>query len=152
MKSNRFCYMFKFMKNISDFKALIQRTGRGFTLLEVMVALAIIAIVLVSVLRMQGQTISMNEAFRFYTIAPELAMSKMADIRLDIEDAVLTESGDFGEDFRGYNWQATVEDVTIETEEAREMEFKRVDVTVTYLENEHSLTVREYMLAESDEF
>ncbi len=39
-----------------------QQPDFGFTLLEVMVALSIIAIVLVSVYKMQAQTISMNLA------------------------------------------------------------------------------------------
>lgn len=123
----------------------------GFTLLEVMVALAIIAIVLVSVLRMQGQTISMTESFRFYTIAPELAMSKMAELRQDLEAAELGDSGNFGDDFADYQWQASVEEVIIETEEAREMKLKQVDVTVTYLEDEYVYSIREYITAETDE-
>src|SRR6056297_8680 len=147
MRLSPFCSMFRFKKNTSNFNAL----NAGFTLLEVMVALAIIAIVLVSVLRMQGQTISMNEAFRFYTIAPELAMSKMADIRQDPESAEFGGSGDFGKELARYSWQASVEDVTIETDAAREMNFKRVDVTVTYLEDEYAYTIREYMRAPSDD-
>jgi prepilin-type N-terminal cleavage/methylation domain-containing protein len=47
----------------------------GFTLLEVMVAMAIMAIVLVSVYRMHSQTLTMNMAARFYTQAPMVAQS-----------------------------------------------------------------------------
>ena len=52
----------------------------GFTLLEVMVAMAIMAIVLVSVYRMHSQTLTMNSASRFYTLAPLLAQSKLAQL------------------------------------------------------------------------
>jgi len=138
------------MKTMWPSESLLPSRSRGFTLLEVMVALAIIAIVLVSVLRMQGQTISMNEAFRFYTIAPELATAKMADIRQDPESAELNSSGDFDEGFAGYSWQAAVEEVVIETEEDREMKLNRVDVTVSYMDEAYTYVIREYMSAESN--
>ena len=138
------------MKTMWPSESLLPSRFRGFTLLEVMVALAIIAIVLVSVLRMQGQTISMNEAFRFYTIAPELATAKMADIRQDPESAELNGSGDFDEGFAGYSWQAAVEEVVIETEEDREMKLNRVDVTVSYMDEAYTYVIREYMPAESN--
>jgi len=51
----------------------------GFTLLEVMVALAVMSIVLVSVYRMHSQSLTMNTAARFYTLAPMLAQGKMAE-------------------------------------------------------------------------
>lgn len=139
------------MKTMSNFKRLLTKFSNGFTLLEVMVALAIIAIVLVSVLRMQGQTISMNESFRFYTVAPQLATAKMTEIRQDPESAELNSSGNFDEDFSGYSWQAAVEEVVIETEEDREMVLNRVDVTISYMDDAHSYSIREYMSAETDE-
>jgi len=138
---------------MSRFNKPLKHTGKdgaGFTLLEVMVALAIIAIVLVSVLRMQGQTIAMNEAFRFYTIAPELAMSKMAEIRLDQEKSEFSTSGDFGKEFSGYGWKVATGEIAVVTDEEKEMNFKQVDVTVTYMENEYEYTVREYMPAETN--
>ena len=45
-----------------------------------MVAMAIMAIVLVSVYRMHSQTLTMNTANRFYTQAPMLAQSKLAQL------------------------------------------------------------------------
>jgi len=129
----------------------LPKSARGFTLLEVMVALAIIAIVLVSVLRMQGQTISMNESFRFYTVAPQLAGAKMTEIRQDPESAELNSNGNFDETFSGYSWKAAIEEIVIETEEAREMKLNRVDVTVSYMDDAHSYSIREYMPAETDE-
>ncbi len=139
------------MMDISSFDRInLRRRSSGFTLLEVMVALAVIAIVLVSVLRMQGQTISMNEAFRFYSIAPQLATAKMAEIRIDPEAVDLSRNGDFGEDYQGYKWQAAVDTITLVTPEDREMKFKQVDVTVTYQEDGYAYTVREYLPDDSD--
>ncbi len=142
------------MRNMWNFNRLEKNIGAaaGFTLLEVMVALAIIAIVLVSVLRMQGQTISMNAAFRFYTIAPELAMSKMTEIRLDPDAADLAASGGFGDAFSDYQWKVATEELNLVTDEDREMTLQRVDVTVTYMEDEYAYTVREYLPAENSAF
>ncbi len=139
------------MKTMWNSEHPLPKSARGFTLLEVMVALAIIAIVLVSVLRMQGQTISMNESFRFYTVAPQLAGAKMTEIRQDPESADLNSSGNFDETFSGYSWKAAIEEVVIETEEAREMKLNRVDVIVSYMDGAHSYSIREYMPAEADE-
>ncbi|MCU0593194.1 MAG: prepilin-type N-terminal cleavage/methylation domain-containing protein, partial [Desulfobacterales bacterium] len=51
----------------------LRRSPQGFTLLEVMVALGIMAIVLVSVYRLHSQTLAMSVESRFYTQAPLLA-------------------------------------------------------------------------------
>ena len=119
----------------------------GFTLLEVMIALAIIAIVLVSVLRMQGQTISMNEAYRFYTVAPQLAMAKMNEFRMDPQALEFNSSGDFGQDYPGYQWKMAIQEKTLVTPENHEMHFKQVNMTVIYQDNAYDYTIREYIPA-----
>lgn len=134
------------MRTSSRFRTK-DRPAAGFTLLEVMIALSIIAIVLVSVLRMQGQTISMNEAFRFYTIAPQLATSRMNEFRMDPQALDFNSSGDFGEDYPGYQWKAAVQEKTLVTPENHEIPFKQVDVTVTYQDNAYVYTIREYIPA-----
>lgn len=123
----------------------------GFTLLEVAVAIAILSIVLVAVLRMQGQTIGMNEAFRFYTLAPQLAAAKMNEMRLDPGGYSSMERGDFGEDLDGFSWEAGLEDVTLTTDQDREMIFKRVDISVHYMENEFTYTARQYIQAPTED-
>ena len=82
----------------------------GFTLLEVMIAMAILAIALVAVYRSQSQSIAMAGGSRFLTTASLLAQGKMAHL-----DAIGSrpESGDFGEDFPDYKWQVTIEDTEI---------------------------------------
>lgn len=73
-----------------------QRPIKGFTLLEVMVAMAILAIVLVSVYRMHSQTLTMSAANRFYTQAPMLAQSKLAQLESASSEISAGDSGDFG--------------------------------------------------------
>ena len=142
MNSSRFCIRYESMRAIFPTELL---RAKGFTLLEVMIALAVIAIVLVSVLRMQGQTIAMNETFRFYTLAPQLAAKKMADLRMDREEGDFRRSGEFGKQFRGYTWQAKGREVTLTTEQDREMQLRQVEVTISYMEGEQVYTTREYM-------
>ncbi|MGB9498427.1 MAG: type II secretion system minor pseudopilin GspI [Dissulfuribacterales bacterium] len=117
--------------------------NQGFTLLEVMVALSIIAIVLVSIMRLQGQTIFMNETIRFYTIAPLLAQSKMAEISED-PLAGISDSGDFGTDFSGYTWEAQISDLNIDVPECPEIKLKKVDIIVK-LNNDLKFSLRQYM-------
>lgn len=103
----------------------------GFTLLEVMVAIAIIAIVLVGVLRLQGQTVGMNESFRFYTQAPLLANARMSEVLADPDGAGGATSGDFGEAFAGYTWEVEREPVILDVVDGDEIEMEKIDVTVT---------------------
>jgi general secretion pathway protein I len=118
----------------------------GFTLLEVLIALAIMAIVLVSVYRLHSQTLSMTTANRFYTQAPLLAQSKMAQLEAMSSDAVSGESGDFGDKFPGYAWSISTEDVSSEILGEAAEDLKRIDVTVTLNENEYEYTVRLYRI------
>jgi general secretion pathway protein I len=124
----------------------IQHPETGFTLLEVLIAMAIMAIVLVSVYRLHSQTLSMTTANRFYTQAPLLAQSKMAQLETMSADAVSGESGDFGDQFPGYAWSVSSEDVSSEILGEAAEDLKRIDVTVTLNENEYEYTVRLYRL------
>ena len=116
----------------------------GFTLLEVMVALAVMSIVLVSVYRMHSQSLTMNTAVRFYTQAPMLAQSKMAEIEALSAGVFPEDSGDFGEQFPGYAWKASIADVTSEILGEVAEDLKRVDITVSLNENQFVYTLRSY--------
>ena len=97
----------------------------GFTLLEVMIAMAILAITLVTVYQSQSQSISMASSSRFLTTASLLAQGRMA--RIDAADPreVVSAKGDFGEEFPDYAWQVEVGDV-------KEIPLlKRIALTVT---------------------
>ena len=124
----------------------IEHQATGFTLLEVMVAMAIMAIVLVSVYRMHSQTLTMNTANRFYTQAPLLAQSKMAQMESGGTEIIAGDSGDFGEEFPGYRWNVTVEDVSSEALGEVANDLKRIDLMVSYNDNEYTYNVRTYRL------
>ena len=123
-----------------------QQPDSGFTLLEVLIALAIMAIVLVSVYRLHSQTLSMATANRFYTQAPLLAQSKMAQLEASPAGSFSGESGDFGEKFPGYSWSVATEDVSSEILGEIASDLKRIDVTVSLNENEYVYSIRSYRL------
>jgi general secretion pathway protein I len=123
------------------------RWNRGFTLLEVMVAMGIMAIVLISVYRLQSQTIVMSAESRFYTQASLLARSALVRLEQSTEREMISGEGDFGREFPGYQWKITVEDAPSEAlgpELSRDM--KRIVVRVTLNDGEYSYEFRTYRL------
>jgi general secretion pathway protein I len=100
-----------------------QNKAEGFTLMEVMIAMAILAIALVAVFQLQSQSISMSTDSRFMTTAALLAQSKMVE-----SEAVTTltnrkEDGDFGPDYPQYTWYLEVGDTEL-------AQFKKIEVKV----------------------
>lgn len=90
-------------------------TGGGFTLLEVMIAMAILSISLLVVFQSQSQSISMMAASRATTMLTMLAQSKMAELETANIADIKSASGDFGSDYPDYTWasQVTSEDVQL---------------------------------------
>ncbi|HPC07740.1 MAG TPA: type II secretion system minor pseudopilin GspI [Smithella sp.] len=99
-------------------------TEKGFTLMEVMVAMAILAIALVSIFQLQSQSISMATDSRFMTTAALLAQSKMVEVETQSPLSNKTENGDFGPDYPQYAWQLIIGDTQLP-------QFKKIEVTVT---------------------
>jgi len=97
-----------------------------------MVAVSIIAIVFVSVFRLHTQTLAMNSSVQFYATAPMLAQGKMAELENRSPDSLSDDSGDFGEDFPGFRWQAAVSDVNSELLDDTAKDLKRIDLTVSF--------------------
>ena len=104
---------------------------RGFTLLEVMVALSIIAIVLVSVYKMHAQTVSMNNEVRFYATAPMLAQIKMAEIESESLKDLVDDSGDFGDEFPNYRWNIVIDDVESTALGNMVKDLKKIDLLIS---------------------
>ena len=122
----------------------IENRTTGFTLLEVMVAMSIMAIVLVSVYRMHSQTLTMNTANRFYTQAALMAQGKLAELETSASEIIAGDSGDFGEEFPGYSWNVTVEEVSSEALGEVASDLKRIDLMVSFNNNEYVYNVRTY--------
>ena len=104
----------------------------GFTLLEIMVAISILVLVLVTVFKMHIQTLTMHNAARFQTAAPLLAQKKITEIETETIDALVPGSGDFGDRFPGYTWKVSIDDVQSEILGTVADNLKLIGVTVAF--------------------
>jgi len=101
----------------------MRRKNAGFTLLEVMIAMSILAIGLVAVLQMQSQSVSLASESRFLTTASLLAQDKMVEIEAMVQLDNRKSTGDFAPDFPEYGWSVAVTDTQI-------AKLKRIEVNV----------------------
>ncbi|MBF0411985.1 MAG: prepilin-type N-terminal cleavage/methylation domain-containing protein [Desulfamplus sp.] len=90
-------------------------SNQGFTLLEMMVSISILALVLVAVFQIQSSTLRLSVSGEFYSTASHLARKKMADIEQILNDPSMSNelsanqiSGDFGDQFSGYKWECLI--------------------------------------------
>jgi len=111
-------------------KTIKDHGSSGFTLLEVMIATAFIAIALVSAIGLQSQSVSLANEAKFTTTVAFLAQRKMAEFEAKNPRDLTSDSGDFGEDFPGYRWESEVSDITFEGLEDVLKHIKKVALTV----------------------
>ena len=116
-------------------RSKIQETC-GFTLLEVMIATAIIAIALVAALGSQSQSVSLANEAKFTTTVAFLAQKKMAELEAEDVKDLSSDSGDFGEDFPGYHWESEVDAATLEGSEKISEHVKKIALTVYWAEGD----------------
>ena len=87
---------------------------RGFTLLEVMISLAILAIALVAISDLNGGAVAMHAYSRRATEATLLLRGKMLDVEAELQKTGLSDfndekHGDFAEENSpGYTWSAEI--------------------------------------------
>ncbi|MFZ7113110.1 MAG: type IV pilus modification PilV family protein [Desulfatiglandales bacterium] len=76
----------------------------GFTLLEIVISLGLIATVLLAVFQLQAQNLNLLLEAQFITVANELARERLARIQAGGTLIEGTETGDFGEDYPDYSY------------------------------------------------
>jgi general secretion pathway protein I len=110
-------------------------SARGFTLLEVMVAMAILAVSLLAVFWSQSQSISMAQQSRTTTTMALLAQSRMTDLEAQEVLSTGTQTGDFGNDYVDYTWRTVVAPSDVQS-------LGRVEVIVTNIKMTTNNTYR----------
>jgi general secretion pathway protein I len=89
-------------------------TPRGFTLLEVVVAMAILAMCLMAIFQLNSGAVGMHSYTKRLTVATLLARSKMTDLEQELFDKGFNiddqeESGDFAQEgFNSFKWRARI--------------------------------------------
>jgi general secretion pathway protein I len=121
---------------------------KGFTLLEVMVTLSIMAIALISLFDLQTQTLSMNMETRFNAFAPYLAKQKLAELEMTSPTEISPGTGDFADDYPGFTWKLEIEDVQPEVLKNTRLSFKKMDLIVGFNQNEREYSLRTYRLVQ----
>lgn len=95
--------------------AEVESGEAGFTLLEVMVALAIVAIALVALLGLSSRTLTVNDRVQHITRATLLAQQRLAEIEAEVprrqEDQEL--QGGFPAPFDAYRWRVSYQDTPL---------------------------------------
>ncbi len=85
----------------------------GFTLLEVMIAVAILSISLVALLGAQSHSLSLTTEAQFNTTAAMLAQEKIAEVEAGLIPC-RDDQGDYGEEFLGYKWSMRVSTLSLQ--------------------------------------
>ena len=107
------------------------RSRRGFTLIEVVVATAIVGFAMASVASVRNRMISDAEALRDRTYASWIAQNKIAEMRRSgVMPEVSTTSGELDYGNGRWFWRAVVSETQIEN-------FRRIDVSVSYIDSEY---------------
>ena len=103
--------MMKSSSNNDLHRAFFSKTA-GFTLLEVMIAVSLIAIAVVTLIGSQSQSVSLATVSKFETMASLLAQRKLTELSLQDFASVNDGEGDFGEDFPGFTWKMKVDELS----------------------------------------
>jgi general secretion pathway protein I len=77
-----------------------------------MIAVAVIAIALVTLIGSQSQSVSLITGARFETMASLLAQWKMTDLMQRDPEQLALDSGNFGDDYPHFSWRVEVSELS----------------------------------------
>ena len=108
-------------------------------------AICIMAIALSAVLGSQSQSVSLAGEARFNTTAALLAQGKMAEIELKRPEDLISDSGDFGDDFPGYTWRLNLGHLFFDSPENVSDHLRQIDLEISWGEDElYQYRIRRY--------
>ncbi len=112
---------------------------KGFTLLEVMVALAILSGVVLTVLNSVNYHLSLTNRNRDEAVATLLARMKLEELGfLDKEELAQVKEGTFKPDWPEYSWKAELSSLPVAL-------LKKLTVTVTWGAERRSISLDTYV-------
>ena len=117
---------------------------RGFTLLEVLVALAILSIALVALISQQAASIDRGNEARIITKAAFVAQERMAGLVAQERLRVGEEEGEVPDSIPPFQWRTVVEDADTEG-------MKKITVVVLWKEGDKERDVRYVTYVASEE-
>jgi len=94
-------------------KDILNRKGndRGFTLLEIVICLGLLALVLMAVFHLQAQNLDLQSEAQFMTTATCLLQERISQIQAVERIEEGTNAGDFGKDYPDYTYKQEVSEV-----------------------------------------
>ena len=110
------------------------RENAGFTLLEVMMTLAIISIAFVAILRSLGMSVDLSYESKNISLATLLAQGKMAEIEVAGFPEVEEVSEEFGDEYPGFRWEKSISEIGVDG-------LRKVVVRVFWQESENANNV-----------
>jgi general secretion pathway protein I len=121
---------------------------KGFTLLEVMIAVSILSVSLVALFGSQSRSLSQATEAHFNNIAPMLASLKLAEVQSRIIPLESNE-GDFEDDYSNFSWVLDVSDAALDNFNSLENvqpPIQQVSLTVSWKETKYSYSIMYYDL------
>ncbi len=130
----------------------------GFTLLEVMLAIAVLGMALVTIVAIHNNSIAEATLAQNSRITWSLLTLKMSEFEATSEDPIEgSDSGTF-DDYPGFKWESEVLLQKVETSESQEQEIDpieifRITVSITYPTHaeDAKVTAATYILKKADE-
>jgi general secretion pathway protein I len=119
---------------------------RGFTLLEVMIAIAILAISFTSLFGSQSHSLSLAAEAKFNSTASFLVQEKLAEYESGLT-GFIDDEGDFGDEFPGFKWKVEVLDADIgdlTALDTLEQPVQRLDISISWEDDMFSSTLTYY--------
>ncbi|TKB07302.1 prepilin-type N-terminal cleavage/methylation domain-containing protein [Desulforhopalus sp. IMCC35007] len=124
------------------------KNNRAFTLLEVMIAVSIIAIALVALFGSQSRSLSQATEAHFNNIAPMLASLKLAELKSGII-SLDNDEGSFDDDFSEYTWKIEISPAPLESFDNLsdlEVPLQQVTLTISWSETKYTYSLTHYAL------
>ena len=128
--------------------------SKGFTLIEVMVSILVLATVLVTLFRLQSSTITLAGSGNFYSLAPFLARQQLSALVPVGNPETL--SGEFGQEFAGYGWSCQINNADFDAlsliSEPQFENFKRIHLEITSPDKKkvYKITTWRYQVEKKD--